>query len=189
MKVWPVPNSFKKTIPRNGEPGSFWEDRGDRFHCGVDIFAPEGSEVVATESGYVIDKGVFTTPEKNSYWDKTYYVILKTNQKILVKYAELAEVFVHTGDFVDAGHPIGTVGKVINKEAVSYQDPYYIQEMAEKDQISMLHLELYKAPVTVVQPYQAGNFFGERRPESLIDPALYLNGLVKKMRDKSESNI
>lgn len=183
MKVWPVPNSYKKTIPRNGEIGSFWEDRGDRFHCGVDIFAPEGSEVLATESGYIIDKGVFTSPDKLSYTDKTYYVILKTNQKILVKFAELGEVLVHTGDYVDAGHTIGIIGKVIRGEAVTFQDPYYIQEMLEKGQVSMLHMELYKAPVTVVQPYEGGNFFGERRPESLIDPALYLNGLIKKLRE------
>ncbi|MFC2132024.1 M23 family metallopeptidase [Bacteroidota bacterium] len=181
MKVWPVPNSYKKSIPRDGEAGSFWEDRGDRFNCGVDIFAPEGSEVVATESGYIIDKGIFTSPESNSYWDKTYYIILKTNQKVLVKFAKLAEVFVHTGDYVDAGQAIGSVSRVINIDAVSFQDPNFIQEMVEKEQTSMLHLELYKAPVTVVHPYESGNYFGERRPESLIDPAFYLNGIVKRM--------
>jgi len=185
MKVWPVPKSYVKSIPRDGEPGCFWVDRGDRFHCGIDIYAPEGSEVLATESGYIVDKGIFTNPDNHSYWQKTYYVILKTSQKILVKYAELAEVFVHTGDFVDAGQQIGTVGKAFNKDELTFQEPYYLQELADSDKSSMLHLELYKAPVTIVQPYETGNYFGERRPESLIDPALYLNGLIKKLKRES----
>lgn len=183
MKVWPVPDSYKKSIPKDGEPGSFWEDRGDRFHCGIDIFAPEGSVVVAIESGYIIDKGIFTSPEKSLFLIETYYVILKTPQKILVKYAELKDIYVHTGEYVDAGQTIGTVGNAVNKESLSFQDPYYIHELADKENTSMLHLELYKAPVTIVQPYITGNFLGERRPESLIDPGLYLNGLAKKFKD------
>ena len=59
-----------------------------------------------------------------------------------------------------------------------------MQDMADKGNTSMLHLEIYKAPVTIVQPYLIGNYLGERRPESLIDPTLYLNGLAKKLRDK-----
>ncbi len=186
MKVWPVPKSYKKSLPEEGEPGSFWEDRGDRFHCGIDILAPEGSEVLAMENGYVIDKGIFTSPEMSSYLLKTYYVIIKTDNKIMIKYAELKEVFVSTGDYVDVGQVIGTVGVALSPDKITYQDPYYLQEMAHKGHVSMLHLELFRAPVTTVQPYSVGNFLGDRRPESLIDPTLYLNGLARKLKKQEE---
>ncbi len=188
MKVWPVPNSYKKTIPRKGEVGSFWEDRGDRFHCGIDIYAPPQSEVLAIENGYVIDIGKFTSEGDSHYWTDTQYIIIKTNKKLLVKYAELIEVYVHIGDYIDSGQSIGKIGNAIKKDAVSYEDPFYLQDLAEGVNISMLHLEIYKAPVTIVQPYTAGNYLGERRPESLIDPSLYLNGLAKKLQRENNIN-
>jgi murein DD-endopeptidase MepM/ murein hydrolase activator NlpD len=180
MKIWPVPESYEKKVPKNGDPGSFWEDRGDRRHCGIDIYAPEGSEVLSIEGGRIIDIGVFTSPEMHHYWNKTYYIILKSPKNILFKYAELGEVLVYVGDQIEAGHLLGNIGQVINGEDVDYTDPYYVRELADKGRLSMLHLELYKAPVTQVQPYLAGNFFGVRLPESLIDPAYYLNGIAKQ---------
>ena len=36
-------------IPPKGEAGSFWEDWGDRYHCGVDLYAPENTEVLSVE--------------------------------------------------------------------------------------------------------------------------------------------
>src|SRR3989339_1628729 len=180
MKVWPVPDSYSKEIPKNGQIGSFWEDRGDRRHCGVDIHAPDGAEVVAIDGGKVIDFGVFTSPEMHPYWKKTYYIIIKTSQNILFKYGELKEVFIHVGEFVETGQPIGKVGTVISEKDVTYKDPYFVRELAEKGSMCMLHLEVYKAPVTAVHPYLAGSFFGEHLPESLIDPSLFLNGISKK---------
>jgi murein DD-endopeptidase MepM/ murein hydrolase activator NlpD len=180
MKYWPVPTSYTREIPKNGVSGSFWEDRGDRHHCGIDIYAPEGSEVLAVESGYVIETGQFTSPKQHLYWNPTFYVILKTPQNFLVKYAELKEISVRIGDYVDAGQLLGIIGCVIKKDDVTYEDPYYIQELADKGTLSMLHFEIYKAPVTSVQPYLAGNYFGDRKPESLIDPKLYLNGVSRR---------
>lgn len=58
MRYWPVPDSYSKNIPLHGSSGSFWENRGDRYHCGVDIYAPPGSKVIAIECGEVIDLGV-----------------------------------------------------------------------------------------------------------------------------------
>ncbi len=187
MKIWPVPDSYSKELPKNGQNGSFWEDRGDRRHCGIDIYAPDGAEVVAIDSGKVIDHGVFTSPDMHPYWNKTYYIIIKTSQNVLFKYAELKDVFVHVGEYVENGQPLGTVGTVIVEKDVTYKDPYYVREMAEKGTLCMLHLELYKAPVTAVHPYLAGSFFGEHLPESLIDPSLFLNGIAKKEVESSSS--
>ena len=64
LKYWPVPNSHSKIVPTAGSPGSFWEDRGDRHHSGIDIYAPEGSNVLSIEDGKVIDIGIFTSPDR-----------------------------------------------------------------------------------------------------------------------------
>ena len=64
MKHWPVPNSFSNKIPVQGTSGSFWENRGDRHHCGIDIYAPANSEVLSITDGMVMDVGIFTTSDK-----------------------------------------------------------------------------------------------------------------------------
>lgn len=176
MKVWPVPESYNHEIPRYGVPGSFWEDRGDRFHCGIDFYAPPGAKVLAIQSGIVIDSGVFTTSEENEYWFKTYYLIIKSPQNVIFKYAELGEVLVQIGDSVAAGQLIAKVGLVINPEEANYTTPYYIHELIREGHTSMLHLETYIAPITEVRPYSGGNFFGPNKPYSLLDPGLFLNG-------------
>ena len=61
MRYWPVPKSYSKNIPNNNSPGSFWENRGDRHHCGVDIYSPLDSSIIAVENGEVIDVSLFTS--------------------------------------------------------------------------------------------------------------------------------
>lgn len=178
-KQWPVPNSYLKHIPEKGEPGSFWEDRDDRRHCGVDIYAPEGAIVVAIESGVVIDSGVFTDPTLCDYHNRTYYVVIKSKEKINYKYAEILDVSVSIGEFVEVGTTIGKIGSVVNIDMLGPDSPFYIRELAHKGNPSMLHLELYKAPIIEVRPYQSGNFFGKDCPASLIDPTYFLNGKIK----------
>jgi len=187
MKVWPVPDSYSKDIPRNGEPGSFWEDRGDRFHCGIDIYAPEGSEVLAIQNGRVIDVGVFTNSDDYAYWNKSYFIIIKTPQNVIYKYAELGEVLVHVGDFTSAGQSIGIIGQVLNPEEISHTTPYYIHELIRQNKVAMLHLETYIAPITEVRPYIGGNFFGVSKPYSVLDPSLFLNGSGRYANPKNYS--
>ncbi len=178
MKYWPVPDSPSKKFPEKGSPGSFWEDRGDRFHCGVDIHAEKGSKVLSIESGIVMESGVFTDPEVESYWNKTYFVIIKSFEYVNYKYAELNDIFVHTGDYVEAGDEIGIVGDAINTDKVHTNLPFYIRELVDNQHDTMLHLELLKAPITHVQPYSGGNYFGAKRPQSLIDPAEFLREIT-----------
>ena len=179
MKQWPVPQSYSKQIPEKGEPGCFWEDRDDRRHCGVDIYAPEGSKVLAIESGYIIDAGVFTDPENSSFWKKTYYIVIKTKEKVMYKYAELQEIVVTIGDYVESGELVGKVGSALNTDVIGPDSPFYIRELVHKGNPSMLHLELYKAPIIEVKLYQSGNYFGKEKPSSLIDPTYFLNGKLK----------
>jgi murein DD-endopeptidase MepM/ murein hydrolase activator NlpD len=179
-KFWPVPDSYSDRIPDTGSPGSFWENRGETFHCGVDFYAPQGSAVIAIEGGIVIDKGVFTNPEKRSYWNLTYYVVIKTSENINYKYAELEEVFVQIGHWVYAGTKIGQIGVTIDKDRINPRTPYYVRELIRSNHTSMLHLEMYEAPIIEVRPYAGGNFEGKAMPLSLIDPNFYLAEIAKQ---------
>lgn len=141
MTTWPVPQSFSREIPRNGEPGSFWEDRGDRNHCGIDIYAPEGCEVLSCEQGEVIDTGIQTSPDLVSYGNPTLYVLIKTRSNLYCKYAELAGTMTGIGDRVLEGEVIGTIGSVIRPHLVDGCSPLYIQRLKKAGNISMLHFE------------------------------------------------
>ncbi len=180
-KHWPVPDSYDDKFPEPGNLGSFWEHRGESFHCGVDIYAPNGAKVIAIENGIVIDKGIFTSQSNGFYYNQTYYAIIKTHKNIMYKYAALSEVIINIGDYVEGGQTIGLIGTALNKERISSRTPYFIKELVENDKISMLHLELYKAPVTEIKPYSGGNYFGTYKPYSLINPYDYLYNLRKQI--------
>ena len=178
MTKWPVPESFDKRVPSKGSPGSFWEDRYNQYNCGVDIYAPEGAEVLAVDNGTVIKKGVFSHPEYGRYFHETYYVIIKTKTKLFMKYAALSEIDVAIGEKVQKGQKIGTVGKVFNTGSHFHETPSFIQDMISNDRMSMLHLEFLKAPIIDLRPYFFGNFLGNERPHSLVDPAVLLNNNI-----------
>ncbi len=178
MKIWPVPDSYSKSLPKEGERGSFWENRGDRFHVGVDIFAPAGADVLAIQNGKVIDIGIFTTPEEAKYLKKSYYITIKTAQNLNIKYAEVKNITVRIGDYVNTGQKIAEIAEVLNKEYLSHSTPQYLRNMIENDMVSMLHLESYIAPIAEVKPYNFGNYLGKVKPYSVVDPSLFLNGTV-----------
>lgn len=180
MKHWPVPNSYSDEIPSSGSTGSFWEDRTDRFHCGVDFFAPSGSSVVAIDTGVVLDKGIFSDPINNKYLKKTYYIVIKSENNIIYKYAELSKLVVRVGEKILGGQEIGFVGDVLNMDIIDDEAPFYIREQAYMNLPSMLHLEMYKSPVMEVKPYDTGNFLGRLKPSSLLDPNVFLIGIKKK---------
>lgn len=179
MKHWPVPNSYSKIIPAAGSPGSFWENRADRHHCGVDIYAPEGSGVLSIEDGEVIDVGISTSPDKVSYWNTTNYVLVKNKTGFVCKYAELGDVTVCVGESVKAGQLIGHVGLVLNVDKITKDSPPYIQKIGKEGNPSMLHFELYKSPPTENDDYLGGNWFGDTKPKSLLNPTGYLISTLK----------
>ncbi len=194
MKYWPVPASKSKKIPTNGLGGSFLEDRGDRFHCGVDIYAKEGDSILAIESCEVIETGIFTSPEKVKYWNKTYYIIVKVlprndhcqvpeeeddetyefqeNIKPLILttvYAELGKIFVKKGDIITAGKQIATVGKVLNNDLIDENSPKYIQKIKAGNNSEMLHFEMYNGDVEFLgnNNYLGGNWFKNKENKEI----------------------
>ncbi len=159
---------------------SFWEDRGDRFHCGVDIYLKKGSKVVSFSKGKVIKTGVFTTSDQVYYWNKTFYVDVKISNTLFCRYAELEKINVSIGDKIKKGDIIGYVGFVLNKNKIDSNSPIYIQKLKEKGNTSMLHFELYKnKPIEVSNKcYLGGNWFCSEKPKGLIDPTSFLKGKI-----------
>lgn len=174
MKHWPVPDSYSKTIPSPDTAGAFWEDRGDRRHCGIDIYAPAASEALAIEEGEVMEVGTFTTPEKVPYWNDTLYVLVENKTGLVCRYAEFEEVAVAPGEPIEAGQLIGNVGIVLDTAKITHDSPPYIQKLTKKQNLSMLHFELYSSLPGASDDYLGGNWFGDFKPKGLLDPADYL---------------
>lgn len=173
MPAWPVPESPSREIPCEG-PGSFWEDRDDRHHCGVDIYAPVGSRVVAVEAGVVISTTVATSPYLERYWNRTFALVVSIRSGLFCRYAELADLLVGEGDIVKEGMLIGHIGAVINPNRVDGCAPLYIQCLKHAGHPSMLHFELYSMRPSDSRCYYGGNWFCEKRPAGLLDPTVYL---------------
>lgn len=192
MKKWPLNlKDWKKTptgdtlsekanfgkIPQRGEAGSFWEERGDRCHCGVDLYTRENTEVLSIGDGIVIETGLMTSPELLPYWNSTYYVIIEHSYGFC-KYGELSGLTIRKGDTIESGKLIGYLGKVLNSEKIDKSCPLYIQKLKNKNP-SMLHFELWKdQPITTHKNYLGGNWFSKEKPENLIDPTRLLESLL-----------
>ncbi len=170
MKYWPVPNSYSEKVPIKGAEGSFWEDRGDRRHCGIDIYAPKGSKVISIDNGKVIDIGIFTSPNILPYWNLTKYVIVQSENDLFFKYAELEYITVDIGQIINAGDIIGTIGSVLKINKISHKSPKYIQEIKKNKNSSMLHFEVYSSIPSKSNKYLGGNWFGDKKPKNLEDP-------------------
>ncbi|MHB8055618.1 MAG: M23 family metallopeptidase [Candidatus Aminicenantales bacterium] len=179
MKIWPLKDSQKRAVPRSG-PGSFWEDRSDRRHCGVDLYAPPGTVVLAMDEGVVTRVGIATSPRKNRYWNTTRYVVVR-HGSLFVKYAELGRVDVKAGEKLGPGKKIGEVGLVLDTSKIGSDSPLYIRQLGGRNP-SMLHLEFFaEKPITSDRLYLGGNWFGEERPEGLLDPTPILSKLKRRI--------
>jgi hypothetical protein len=171
MTCWPVPESYSKKIPETGRRGAFWEMRGDRRHCGIDLHAPPGSRVLAIRAGTVIATGVQTSPVKLPYWHTTYYLLVRQIDGLIVCYAELGEIYVRPGDEIAECRCIGSVGVVLEPEKIGPDAPAYIRELRDAGLTAMLHLEVYSQLPAGSPEYSGGNWFGNCKPPYLLDPA------------------
>lgn len=118
-----------------------------------------------------------TSPEILPYWNPTYYVIIEYEKGLFFKYGELAGLAVKKGDEVEQGSLIGRVGIVLNSGKIDGSCPLYIQKLKNKNP-SMLHFEVWKyEAITTHENYLGGNWFSEKMPENLKDPARYLESL------------
>lgn len=174
MTAWPLPETGPRALPGPGEPGSFWEERGDRYHCGVDLYAPPGSPVASIEKGRVLCTGIQTDPSWRPYWQRTYFVCIRHQGGYVLRYAELGDLMVSAGESVVEGKIIGHVGEVIDVSRVDRRAPPYIRRLAAGGNCSMLHLEVYRSVPRADPRYFGGNWLESDSPLYLCDPAVVL---------------
>lgn len=93
--IWPVPNHYK--VSSNFGP------RGHRHHDGIDIPAPKGTPIVATDSGVVIysDNGI------RGYGNM---IVLAHPDDVFTVYAHNRKNLVDKGEKVRKGEKIAEVG-------------------------------------------------------------------------------
>jgi hypothetical protein len=94
-------------LPVPGKVGSPFGPRKSGFHRGLDILAPDGSEVRASEFGLVLYAG-------NRLRGYGNVIVLDHGEGITTLYGHLEEFRVKSGDAVAAGQVIGTVGRTGN---------------------------------------------------------------------------
>lgn len=98
----------KNATPLDWHPKSFWKYPWGQSgtHKGIDIFAPEGTPIEATTSGFILSTGDFGMGGNG--------IILLGAQWKLHYYAHLQSYNVHVGQWVRRGAPIGKVGTTGN---------------------------------------------------------------------------
>lgn len=176
-RFWPVPQCLSRQIPQHGQRGCFWEDRGDRRHAGVDLYTHPHGEVIAIESGQVVEVAEFTSPARLPYWNTTYSILVQNSQGAILRYAELHDVLATPGQTITAGQVIGQVGMVLNPARVQTDSPIYIQELVRAGLPSMLHFEMYNTLPGSMNEYLGGNFFTSTQPGFLLDPTSFLQSI------------
>ncbi len=176
---WPVENDKDNRLPSDGGPGGFLEDRNDRVHCGIDIYARRGTKVYAIEQGLVTQVSIYTSPDVISYWLETYQIIIKADSGLFYRYAEVEKSIVSSGKRVHEGEIIGFVGQVLNPLLISDDSPKYIQQLKNKGRVSMLHLEIYSREPACSEEYLGGNWFGKEIPKELINPCCILKDIKR----------
>ncbi len=104
-----VPAGTNLLLPVSGnviQPYGWVTDPADqvqRFHQGIDIAAPVGTEVRAAADGRVVNLGEDRVAGR--------YILVQNSSKELVRYANLNEALVRTGQPVKAGDIIAKTGK------------------------------------------------------------------------------
>lgn len=177
---WPVGADLPRRIPQPGESGSFWENRGDRHHAGVDLYAPASTPVLAIQAGRVLQTYVHTSPGICPYWNTTYAIVLQLPSGLILRYAELGEVMVSIDQVVTCAEIIGKIGQVLLPNRVLPTDPPYIQLLKDTHHSAMLHLEAYATPPPEQdERYLGGNYFGLTvPPPDLINPTQILEEII-----------
>jgi murein DD-endopeptidase MepM/ murein hydrolase activator NlpD len=172
LKKYPLPEKFQ--FRKNQSSGRFLEDRGDRVHCGIDLYAPEKTPVFAVDDGIIRSIDIFSSPQQVPYWNTTYEIILEAKSSYFFRFAELCEVLVEKDQKVSVGDKIGLVGQVLNPSKITNEHPVYIQDLSKRNRLSMLHFEIYDSYPEKSEKYLGGNWFAKETPIGLCNPNDFL---------------
>ena len=83
--------------------GDGFGPRGERFHAGIDLIAPAGTEVMAAGPGLVTWAG-----KRTGGWGKL--VTVAHGRGVRTMYAHLSTIDVKVGDWISGGTVVGRVG-------------------------------------------------------------------------------
>lgn len=141
-------------IPIYPHVGAFGIRRRHDIHKGVDLYAPEGTNVYACEDGIVEAATPFTGKKANCpWWNDTDGVYVRGKSGIIV-YGEITKsTEMKIGKEISKGEFIGQVATVLKKD--------------KGRPMSMLHLELHREPAI-----HCGTWYlpPNEKPENLLDP-------------------
>lgn len=106
--IWPEPTA---SITQPFGPSSFWFEPPfngySHFHTGIDLAAPQGTQVLAADDGVVALVGSGTTGYGN-------YVVIAHAGGFTTLYGHLEAALVHPGDQITQGQVIGFEGSTGN---------------------------------------------------------------------------
>lgn len=144
-------------IPLHPHVGAFGIRRKYDYHCGVDLYAPEGTDVFAVEDGEIVDICPFTGPKAGyPFWLDTEAIYVRGKSGVVV-YGEIeAYKQYKIGDKVEQSHFLGKVKRVIVKD--------------KGRPMSMLHLELHDTNHIHCGHWNRGG----NKPEGKLDPSKLL---------------
>lgn len=150
-------NDAEVEIPIGSHVGAFGVERRHDMHEGVDLYCPETTPVYAIEDGEIIMMRAFTGKNANCpWWEDTDAIYIKGESGVIC-YGEIKiDNSLILGDHIDAGELIGEVRKVLKTD--------------KGRPMSMLHIELYKTPITREISWE----LGQPQPENLLDPTQLL---------------
>jgi len=181
--IFPLPNknvtissdlmSFKNIdlnisteIPIHPHCGSFGFRRKHHTHEGVDLYAIEGSPVIAVEDGTIVNIVPFTGSSINLPWWLDTFAILVEGKSGVVCYGEIYPDYeangIKIGANIKAGKHLGYVMRVLRED--------------KGRPVSMLHLELYSHGITEPINLPVNAIIGET---ALRDPTQYLIDSLK----------
>lgn len=160
LPSWPL--RHRGQVPVSGSR-AFGARRADgaRNHAGIDLYAQQGWEVLATEDGTIVAVQPFNGPRAHA-------ILVEHDSGVVALYGEVepnsGSLGLKIGDRVKQGQPIATVG--VNPGGSS-----------------MIHFELYHRGTRQNERWPAG----QPMPPNLIDPTGYL--LLASSRPSEDTEV
>jgi phosphopantothenoylcysteine decarboxylase len=147
-------------IPVGKHLGAFGAFRKHDRHCGVDLYCPEGTQVMAVEDGTIVSIEDFTGPAAGCPWWMDTKCIKIEGPSGIICYGEIAPyTWVSVGKRVRKGAPIATVIPVLRPGKKRDDIPGHSR--------SMLHMQIYTRGSTH-KDYDWG--MHTEMPSNIIDP-------------------
>ena len=119
--IWPVPDNPSRWAPvkfdMSSNPFGCFSDANCHGHRGVDIFAKQGSQVVAMAGGQVVHRGeIYYSYNSQMRAMGENVIVIKHWQGFYSVYAHHGSPYVDKGNCVKPGQVIATIGPFFNEQ-------------------------------------------------------------------------